>query len=333
MKRLTVSFMVLIVALAMTSTVWGQAEKINFKLGHMLATDTAWHKAAVMFSDKTKEYTKGAVEVTVYPAQQLGDERTLVEGIFTGAVDVLIQGAGYSVGGVPEVSVAELPFLYKSYAHAAKAIPQVVVPYMNSKMIPKGVRLLEGAYAYTAYRGVLSRTKPIKTFDDIKGVKIRVPQNPVYVNTFKAAGANPTVINFGELYTALQSGVVEACELTPELIIGAKLQETSKYFSLTNHILAPLFLGINEKSWQKAAKYQPELLKAAVETMTWFRSLAEENDAKFLQALKDSGVTVTDPGDGERQKFREAAQVGYWNEFFVKFPDTKPVAEKVLAIQ
>jgi TRAP-type C4-dicarboxylate transport system substrate-binding protein len=67
--------------------------------------------------------------------------------------------------------------------------------------------------------------------------------------------------------------------------------------------------------------------------MTWFRSLAEENDAKFLQALKDSGVTVTDPGDAERQKFREAAQVGYWNEFFGKFPDTKPVAEKVLAVQ
>lgn len=333
MKRLTVFIAVCVIALALTPALWAQTGKISFKLGHMLATDTAWHKASVMFADKVKEYTQGAIEVVVYPAQQLGDERTLVEGIFTGAVDVLIQGAGFSGGGVPEVSVAELPFLYKNYAHATKAIPQVVVPYMNSKMIPKGVRLLDGAYAYTAYRGVLSRNKPINTFADVNGLKIRVPQNPVYVNTFKAAGANPTVINFGELYTALQSGVVEACELTPELIAGAKLQETAKNFSLTNHILAPLFLGINEKSWQKAGKFQPEVLRAAVETMNWMRAQTEENDAKFLQVLKDSGVKVVDPGDVERQKFREAAQVGYWNEFFAKYPDTKAVADQVLAVK
>jgi tripartite ATP-independent transporter DctP family solute receptor len=332
MKRLTVFFTVFCVALSMTSTLWGQTEKINYKLGHMLAIDTPWHKTAVLFADKVKEYTKGGVEVVVYPAQQLGDERTLVEGLFTGAIDFMILGS-FSVGGVPEVMVGELPYLYKSYAHISKAMPEVVIPYTNSRTIPKGARALDGVYAYTAYRGVLSKNKPINTLADMKGIKIRVPQNPMLMNTFKAMGANPTVVNYGELYTALQTGVVEACELTPELLVGAKLHETSKYFSFTNHIAYPLYFGINEKSWQKSGKYQPDLVRAAAEAMGLWRSQNQDNDNNYIQVMKDSGVKITDPGDAERQKFREAVQAGAWKEFFEKYPDTKAIADKVLALQ
>ena len=331
MKRFTLVMAILCVSIV----AWAQApaKTIVLKAAHIQAPETDFHKANIMFAEKVKEYTKGAVEIVVYPAQQLGDERTIMEGIFMGSVDIAMNGPGFSVGGVPEISVAELPFLYKSYAHANKAIPQVLIPYMNSKTMPKGVMLFDGAYAYTAYRGTLSKTRRIQKFVDLKGLKIRVPQNPFYVNTFQAAGANTAVINFGELYTALQTGVVDACELPPEILVGAKLQEVAKNFSLTQHIMAPLFLGINMKSWEKVARYQNEIKKAAVESMGWLRGTVEVNDRKFLQIMKDSGVTVYDLGDGERQKFREAAQRAYWQDFFARFPETKAIADKVLAIQ
>lgn len=333
MKRIVFTLLLCLVTVLAFST--GQAETteqkpVELKAAHIFATTTATHEMFVMLAEKVKEYTGGMVTIVIYPAQQMGDERAEIEGLFNGTIDLEMMGAGTFSSIVPEVACCEFPFLLKGFNHAKKVIPEIMIPFMNTKTQPKGVTII--GYSFTGIRSTLLRNKPINTFEDLRGLKIRVPQNRVYISTFQAANANPTPVNWGEVYTALQTGVVDACEVTPEFIVGSKLYEVTKYFSLTQHMMAPQLVGIYTKSWEKIKPYQKEFLRALDEATKWHHAATIANDESNLQVMIDGGIIVNDPGPAERAKFRDAVIQNFYKQFYTQYPETEEVVNRIIAV-
>jgi TRAP-type C4-dicarboxylate transport system substrate-binding protein len=187
-------------------------------------------------------------------------------------------------------------------------------------------------YGY-GIRSTLTNKKPIKKLEDFKGMKLRVPEVPIFVKTFKALGANPTPINYGEVYTALQANVVEGVEGSPEGMVSMKFTELCKYYSLTKHQSPPILMAINKNSFDK--KLSPEqqkwVLDAAVESgAKEFEQVVAANQ-KALQHMKDNNVEIIELSAEEMKRIESSIQVVY-DELGKKYGGTDLIS-KIKSVQ
>ncbi|WP_316860913.1 TRAP transporter substrate-binding protein [uncultured Cohaesibacter sp.] len=272
---------------------------VTLRAAHIESPESATHKGYLEFAKLTKEATGGAVDVKVFPAGQLGNLRDLYEGLKLGSVDITSSGPDYSANLAPIMVTAALYYSYRDDAHVDKLLEGEFSEHLSEAMFKQaGMRIL--AWGELGWRSVFNTVRPITGIEDFKGLKLRVPEAKLHIEPMKALGASPTPIPYSEVYTAMQTGVVDGAEGTPAAVTQQKFNEVSKFYSLTRHQYNPIHMVIGKFAYGKLSADQQKAVElAAREAFRKQRSVARADNAASLKALETAGLKVnelnTDP--------------------------------------
>jgi len=281
--------------LAATLSAPGLAQAATtLRLGHTDPPDGLRQKASLLFADKVKEYTQGRYTVDVYPSSTLGDDPKLLEQVKLGAIDFAVTGVGIYSNQIPELGLLALPYLVENFEQGWQLFD--TSPWVKTwfdKLQTKNIRFM--AMWEAGFRQVTAK-KPVRTPEDVRGMKMRISKNQMYVWIWQALGANPTSMGLGETYISLQQGVVDAQENPIATIHVHKFYEVAKYISLTNHIYAPIPLSITDRRWQGfSAADKAAVQRAAREVSAWHRKAVVDEENQMLDEMKGKGATVIKP--------------------------------------
>ncbi|AER65777.1 TRAP dicarboxylate transporter, DctP subunit [Thermovirga lienii DSM 17291] len=284
------------------------AKGLNIKLAHVVNEKDAFHVCALKFKEVVEAKSNGEITVTIYPNAKLGDERALLEGMKMGVVDAGIITSGPIINFIPEFGVFDLPFLFRNPEHAYAVLDGPIGTKMLKKMETQGWKGL--AYGERGFRNLTNSKRPVVTPDDVKGLKIRLMQNPIYVDAFKALGANAVPMAWTEALTALQQKTIDGQENPLNVIVAFKLYESQKYLSLTRHAYAPNVIMMSMKTWKKLTPEQQAIIQeAATEASKANRQYDNDKAAEWLAFLKEQGMEVVEKPDLEA--FRKAVEPVY----------------------
>jgi tripartite ATP-independent transporter DctP family solute receptor len=300
---------VLLVSLA-ASLVMAQGKVLQLKLAHADSTDptvSRKHAQALAFASMVNSRSGGAIKVTVYGAGSLGAEREYVEGIKAGTVEAGI-ASGVVSNFFPAAAITDIPYLFPSNKVAWDVMDGPFGDKLRQMFYKEtGMRCL--AFAEVGFRHFTNNRRPIRTPADLRGLKIRVQETPVYVNMLRAVGATPTPVAWTETYTALQTGVVDGQENPIGSILMAKLAEVQKYITLDGHVYGVDWFIINEKFFKSLPPdLQYIVLDSAQVSGTVGRGVLTYVNAMGLQTLIDAKMTVYSPTEAELEAFRKAMQ-------------------------
>jgi TRAP-type transport system periplasmic protein len=280
--------------------------KKQVKLSHATAADLGNdnHMVAWVMKNYINEYSD-TLDARIYAANALGEERAVVEGMQLGA------GATCHIGGtaihnnfVRRMGVLDLPFMWKGYDHAHNVLDGPVGQALAKEYEGRGIKVL-GWQDSWGYRNVVTSKKEIKTAADLKGLKIRTIQTPTYVAALNAMGASATPMAFGEVYTALQTGVLDGFEHAPPVVLTGKYYEIAKYVTLTGHLFGPTVTACSMKEWSGYTDKERAVLAAAAKmAQDVNRNLSSQRDAEALEALKGRGMIINQI---DKQPFISAA--------------------------
>lgn len=255
-KRFLVILIVTVLCLGLIACSAAAAKTLKY--GHANVPIYFYHTAGVAFGEKLEELTDGALAVKVYPYGQLGGERDITEGLQLGTVDLQATSIGVTGTFVPALRILNLPFLFGGPKHWMKVMDSHVGAQILQKCREQGdkVGLKVLAIAAPDFRLPMNNIMPMTTLGDFEGLKIRTMEVPLHVKAYQAIGANPTPLPFGELYTALQTGVVDANENGPLTLYGMKFHEVQKYLTLLPVVSNGGIFVMSGKVWDKLPEDQ-----------------------------------------------------------------------------
>lgn len=273
-----------------------QAAKKVLKLSSVLPDSHPTHKAMVFFADKVKEKTKGSVEVQVFPSSQLGEQRDALEGMKMGTLDMAMTNCGPLGQFVPSIDVLNLPFMFKNPQHQAKVLDGPPGQQLIADINKAGFVFL--FWADAGSRSVINNKRPVNSPDDLKGLKIRVMNSKLMVDTLNAMGAIATPMGQGEVYSALQQGVLDGWENNPTTLYTLKLYEVSKYYSWTRHFSTPDVILMSRKVFDKLTpEEQKAMVEAGKEASVKGRELWAAAEKQHIDELVKKGVIFNDVKD------------------------------------
>lgn len=287
------------------------AAEVTLKLGHIADPQNPYAQGAQKFADLVAEKSGGTIKVEVYPSSQLGNQRDLVEGLTLGTLDLTMTSTAVLGNFHPQIAVFDLPFIFRDREHAFKALDTVGMEIAKD-LEEKGMKVL--AYYENGVRNMTNNIRPIRVPEDMKGLKIRVMEQPIYIAMMKALGANPTPMAFGELFTALQKGVIDGQENPAAHIYTKRFFEVQKYISLTEHTYSAEPLVVSMITWNKLTPEQQTIIQeAAEEARDWQRQLAIDLENGYWDKIRESGKSeiITDV---DKEAFREAT-APVWKDF------------------
>lgn len=266
-------------------------EKIILRAADNMADDFQWNINLRMFGELLSERTNGQVELEIYPNSELGDDQALAEMIRSGNLDIQVTGSGVPGRWWDEMSICEMPYLYKSLEHVEAATTGENLEWMREELLNYDFYLL--ANWNRASRQILSNVK-IESLADFSGVKIRVPETDNMVTSFKALGANPTPLAYSEVFTSLQQKVVDAVENPLSSMYTMRFQETTKYLIMTDHCFSFSVVLMSPKTWNSLS---PELQQIVVECMdevtAYNNEITATEDQGFIDKMVDeTGIEV-----------------------------------------
>lgn len=278
------------------------------RLGIEHGPDHPYTQAMKRFSTLIAQKTGGDVEVKLYPSAQLGSATEMIEGMKIGSIDMVLTAPAYFRSQLPEMDVLLIPFLIEDADHYEKVMAGKVGQFITTRLNERGFVIL--AYYYGGMRQFTNNRKPINTVEDMKGLKMRVPGLPVLIKCYEKFGVLPTPVPFSDLYTALQTGMVDAQENPVAQIDDSKFYEVQKYLSLSDHQVTPVGLIIGKRSVEKLpAQYRQALADAAREVAPWSRANIEAAEKSTLDKLKAKGMRVNAIKD--KAGFRKAVEPLY----------------------
>jgi len=287
--------------LALTENI--RAAEFDLVEAHTTTQDHPYTLGMVRFAQLVRERTGGRVAVQIHHSRQLGDERQVVEGLQLGTVHLTVTSTGPLGGFVPEMNVLDLPFLFRDAGHAYKVLDGEIGRGLLDKFAAVGIKGL--AFWENGFRHVTTGKTPVERPADLKGLKIRVMENRVHQAAFRQLGADATPMAWGEVFTSLQQGLLDAQENPIPIVSTFKLYEVQKYLSLTGHVYSPAPVLMSKKTWDRMAPdLQKILLDTAMEVAKVQRQLNRGQEDKQLGELRAKGMTVIEHPD--RNAFREA---------------------------
>jgi tripartite ATP-independent transporter DctP family solute receptor len=291
MKR--IKMLVMVLAVCLVACMPGFAsEKTVIKLAHPVAAnnESDVHVAALKFAEYVNDNSE-SIEVKIYPNGQLGNERDEFEGLQLGTIDCRTGGTAIMGNFIKRFGVLDLPFLWKSYEHYHHVIDGPVGKKLAAESEKAGVKVLCWFDSW-GYRHVVT-SKKINKPADLKGLKIRCIETPTNIAAIKVMGANATPMAFGEVYTALQTGVIDGMEHCSAVILANKFYEVSKNITLTGHLFGPLLLNMSMKAWNKLSDSDKKVVMAGAKVAAEYeRSLAPIKEEQAFTKLKSLGVSV-----------------------------------------
>jgi tripartite ATP-independent transporter DctP family solute receptor len=272
------------------------AGTVTLKLGHLSNEETTWHKAAVKFGEEVESLSDGRIVVKVYPNSSLGKEMDLISGMQLGTVDMTITGESLQ-NWAPKAALLAVPYAYKTIEHMDSVASGEIGDMIEAQIIEKAkVRPL--AYFARGPRNLTSN-RPIKSPSDLNGLQVRVPNVPLFVDVWDSLGAKPTPMAFSEVFTSLQSNVIDAQENPLALIKSASFFEVQKFVNKTEHVRSWIYLAISEKTWSKlSATDKAAVTEAGERTQAYERMLFLEESDKLVAELEEKGMTFVEV-DGE----------------------------------
>jgi len=280
-----------------------RAAEFDLVEAHTTTPDHPYTLGMVRYAQLVKERTKGRVAIQVHHSRELGDERQVVEGLQLGTIHLTVSSTGPLGGFVPEMNVVDLPFLFRNSEHAYKVLDGEIGQDLLNKFDRVGIKGL--AFWENGFRHITSAKKPIREPGDLKDLKIRVMENRVHQAAFRQLGADATPMAWGEVFTSLQQGLLDAQENPIPIIYTFKLNEVQKYLSLTAHVYSPAPVLMSKKTWDRLPpEIQKVMIDTAREIARYERGLIGEQEQKELGELKARGMTVIENPD--RAAFREA---------------------------
>jgi tripartite ATP-independent transporter DctP family solute receptor len=270
------------------------AGQLRLKLGHSLDPSHTVHKAMVYMGKRLEEHSDGSMAVDVYPSSQLGQERELIELLQIGSLAMTKVSASPLESFVPEMKIFNIPYLFRDGQHFWGVLDSGIGRELL--LAPVSVRLRGMGYYDAGSRSFYTVDHLIRTPADLKGLKIRVQQSQTAIQMVKAFGGAPTPISWGELYTALQQGVVDGAENNPPSFYLSGHYEVAKYYTLDEHTYVPDILLISKYVWDRLAPEQRDWLQRSVdESVTYQKELWKKDVQHALDAVTAAGVTVYRP--------------------------------------
>ena len=247
------------------------------------------------------------IHVTGYYDSTLGGSQDLVEGIQEGLVDFITEGPAQFQTWVPKLGMLEAPYLWQNVDHMINTLNGEYMDTLNEEFKKVGVHILGTLYYGTRQ---LTTNKPISTVDDLKGMKIRVPETDLYVKMVESWGASATPMNINELYMALQTGTVDGQENPLPTIEAQKFYEVVKYVTLTNHIICPSMFFVNLDVWESLSDHDKEVVQTAVDNaIAWENQAVLDAEASLVTTFEEEyGCTVSEPDDSIREATIAAIQ-------------------------
>ena len=298
----------------------------EIKLGHGLDISHPVHQAMVFMKERLYEKSDGTMVIDIYPNNQLGSERECLELLQIGSLGMTKVSTGVLENFVPSLRVFGLPFLFRDREHRFEVLEGEIGEYFLNKSIDKR---LKGLTFYDAgSRSFYSKT-PIETPEDLEGLKFRVMESNTAMNMVKHLGGSPTPIAWGELYTALQQGIVDGAENNLPSFHLSRHYEIAKYFITDEHTALPDELLISTLVWNELSTQEQEWLKeAAMESSEYQKELWRKAELKALEEIQEAGVEVSYP---DKEAFREKVQPMY--ESFSEDPEMKKIIEAIQAVE
>lgn len=274
-------------------------KKITLTYGGIQSTEDNATKAMYKMAEIAKERSGGSIEIQVYPASQLGDAISQIEGVMMGSQDMFIDAASFIAQFVPDKQVGSLFFAFSSEEHFRKYLDSGLMSRIEQTFLEeRNVRVLDQGYLRAPR--VMVSNKPINSIEDMRGLKMRVPEIRTYLESVRALGASPTQIAWGEVYLALTQGVVDAAEGPLDAVYSMKFYEGAPYVIMTNHIRDNLAVLINESKFKSLSDNQKQILtEAAVEAGQWYTEQVRSNLDKVVENLKNEGAIIIEDIDVE----------------------------------
>ena len=310
-----------------------EAATVKLKLSSSLANDPKYANGRVYYDNLVKHVNAAGlgeqIEVAFFPDNQLGQEIDVINSVKLGVIDLMVSGSSISANLVPLVGTFDLGYLFSSFPQQTKAFDNGAAKPIEAALLKDAnIRILGWAYNFGA-RSVLAK-KAVNTPEDLAGLKIRTLPNPIITECLRLMGAAATPLAFGEVYTALQAGVLDGLEHDPPTIIASKFYETAKFYSLTEHNFSPLAIYCSETTFKRLDPklrdgFADAAVKAAADTRV--HGLSVEKEA--LDELSAKGVAII---HCDKEPFRKRV-LPQTDAFEKAHPEAKPVIDAIRSTQ
>lgn len=327
MKKVLMVLMILLVAsvFVFAKTDTEEAKPIVLKAADTHAIDYPTVLGILKMGELLDEWTDGRITIQMYPSKQLGEEKETIEQTQLGAIDIVRTSVGPVGEIVPELNVLSLPYLFRSEEHCYTVMDGEIGDELLAKVEEHGFIGL-GWYG-SGQRSFYNTKKPIQSIDDLEGLKFRVMQNEVFVNMVNALGASATPMAYGEVYTALSTGVIDGAENNFPSFYTSNHYEVAVYYTQDEHLRVPEIILFSKKTWDKlSADDQALVLKAAAESVPYQRAQWTAMAAKSFEQLEAAGVEIITEID--KQPFIDAMAPVY-----AMYPDLEPWVKRIQAVK
>lgn len=281
-----------------------QSRLIRF--GYGLNEDSNQGRAVRFFADEVKKHSDGKLKVRTFGAATLGPDIQMQNALIGGAQELMVGSTATLVGTVKEFAIWDVPFLFANEKEADAVLDGPVGQRLLDSLEAKG--LVGLVYWENGFRNLTNSRHKIEKAEDIEGIKLRVMQNTVFLDTFKAVGANAVPMAFAELFTALETKAVDGQENPYTTIVSSKFYEVQKYLTVTNHVYSPWVVLASKVWWDKLSDDEHKIiLDAAIASRDFERTDTRADAKKALETLKESGMEITVMPASEVAKLREKA--------------------------
>jgi len=292
--------------------------KQELRLAHGLTPGSPYDKGAHRFAELAEQYSRGEIKIKIFPSAQLGTEQVTAKMVQLGTLDMCLTAVNNSTMWYRPMDIYIMPFIFQNREHVNNVLFGPVGKKLEEEYLKaSSMRIL--SWFEWGDRSIFNKVRPINKPEDLKGIKIRVPKNPVMVDTYNAIGATATAIDWGELYSALQQGLADGLEGPPQGMIDMKFYDFLKYYSYVNIFYGLADVYMNEKMFQSLSKEnQQALIKAGREAGDYQRWISTVSHVDGLQRLTELGVAVNKIEN--RQPFIDAVQP-VWTKYREKIGD------------
>ena len=304
-------------------------EKIVLRIGYENNPGEPLDVALNKWKELVAEKSDGQMELELYPSSQLGSKNDLIDQMIAGEpVMTLANGAWYADRGVKDFGIMFAPYLFDNWEQVWKVVRSDWYKEQAGKVEEKGLKIVTSWIYGTRH---LALAKPYQQVSDLKGQKIRVPNNTIQIESFKALGIAPTPMPLGEAYTALQQGTIDGLENSLQFLDSAKYGEVAKYIVLDGHIHDLTSWVCGKTFWESLTKEQQDILISTAEEASKYNSeLQDKADKKAMEDLKTQGVTIIEPDSAMREQFKQGSESFYSSDATKEW--TPGLREKILSI-